>query len=105
MDYYEVAKTIYLNSDNDFYLKYEILQDEQGEINLVMAFMEVRIEIGGTSVPVWAKIEDLPLDHLDPPKNSGFQTSVRMDTRPVKSLSTVIELCKQHRMSFVAPDF
>ena len=104
MTCYEVAKTIYLNNGQDEYLKYEILNDSNGVVDFVMAYMEVRIEIGPTSVPVWTKVDDLSLDHLIPPKTSGFQTEVRVNRYPGKSISTAIDVCKQHRKNFVRPN-
>lgn len=97
---YSVAKTLYLNNDNDKFLKYEIVQDESGEFLFATAFVEVIVNLGASSVPVWAKIEDLTLDHLEPPKRRGFQTEVRMMPYPGKSMATVIDVCKQHRKNF-----
>lgn len=97
---YSVAKTLYINNAIDKLLKYEIVQDESGEILFATAFVEVIVNLGSSSVPVWAKIEDLTLDHLEPPKNGVFQTEVRMIPYPGKSIATVIDVCKQHRRDF-----
>lgn len=97
MIYYEVAKTIYLNNGDDEYFKYEIVEDENGEVCFAMAFIEARVMIDGTSMPVWTKLEDISLDHLTPPKHGGFQTEVRIQPYPGKSISSAIDVCKAHR--------
>lgn len=100
MDCYEIAKTIYLNNGDDEYFKYEIIKGENGEVCFVMAFMEVRVIIDGVSMPVWSKFEDISLDHLLPPKTGGFQTEIRNQPYPGKSVATAIAVCKEHRKKY-----
>lgn len=101
MAYFEVAKIIYLNNINDEFLKYEILSDSNGEVSFIMAYRELTVEVGPGLIPVWTKIDDLSLEHLMPPKNPTFQTHMSMNPYPGKSISTAIDVCKQHRKNFV----
>ncbi|MDC9603520.1 hypothetical protein [Xenorhabdus griffiniae] len=39
----------------------------------------------------------IELDHLDPPKSGGFQTEVRREPYPGKSIGTAIGECRKHR--------
>jgi hypothetical protein len=100
MNYFEVAKTIYLNNGEDEYFKYEIIIDDKGEVSFVMVYMEVKLTVDNTTVPIWSKLEDVTLDHLMPPKHTGFQTDFRINTYPGKSISTAIDVCKDHRKKY-----
>jgi len=95
-----VAKTVYINNADDKYFKYEIIQDEAGEIVFAVAFIEAIIEHDGLSLPMWTKLENITVDHLVPPLNGGFQTEVRDRPYPGKSMSTVIDVCKEHRKRY-----
>ncbi|MBW1213673.1 hypothetical protein ACQV2E_23525 [Pantoea allii] len=95
-----VAKTIYINNVDDKYFKYEIIQDEAGEIVFAVAFIEAIIEHDGLSLPMWTKLENITVDHLVPPKDAGFQTEVRDHPYPGKSMGTVIDVCKEHRKRY-----
>ncbi|WP_312315442.1 hypothetical protein [Atlantibacter sp.] len=100
MIYYEVAKTIYLNNGDDEYFKYEIVEDENGEVCFAMAFIEVRVVIDDVSMPVWSKLENISLDHLMPSKRGAFQTEMRNQPYPGKSIATAITVCKEHRKNY-----
>ncbi len=100
MTCYTVAKTIYINNDDDNFFRYEIIEDETGELVFAMAFIESRIDHEGVSIPVWAKLDNVEIDHLMPPKNRSFQMEVRRDAYPGKSIATVIDVCKKHRKAY-----
>lgn len=100
MTCYTVAKTLYINNDDDDFFRYEIIEDENGELVFAMAYIDARIQTDGLSIPVWTKLDNISIDHLMPPKNSGFQTEVRMSPYPGKSISTVIDVCKEHRKNY-----
>ena len=97
---YTVAKTLYINNGEDDFFRYEIIEDENGELVFAMAYIDARIHNEGLSIPVWSKLDDISIDHLMPPKNGGFQTEVRTSPYPGKSISTIIDVCKEHRRSY-----
>ena len=99
MAYFEVVKTIYLNNGSDEFLKYELLSNGAEEVTVATAYVERKTTYENFAFPVWAKLADITLDHLDA-KRQGFQTQVEMDQRPGKSISSAIDECKKHRASW-----
>ncbi|HHQ5839974.1 hypothetical protein [uncultured Enterobacter sp.] len=96
MAIHNVLKTIYINNNDDTFLRYEIIGNHEADVSFAMAFAEIKNVQDGIEYSLWTKVDNISLDHLEPP-TGGFQQSVRTETYPGKSLSTAIEECKKHR--------
>jgi hypothetical protein len=104
MKYYEVVKVIYLGDSEENLLKYELFSNGNEEVSGVNVFETVKIIGNGQSFPVWIKVDTVALDHLDPPQiiKVGFQTGMRGDLFPCRSIGSAIEECKKHRSKWYA---
>ncbi|MBI6547254.1 hypothetical protein [Xenorhabdus lircayensis] len=97
MSEHKVLETVYIDNDDGDFLKYEIIGEHEQSIHFVMAFAEVRVIGDGISYLVWSKVDNIELDHLEPPKNGGLQREVRLELYPGKHIGSVINECKIHR--------
>ncbi|MDE9519336.1 hypothetical protein KKJ17_16760 [Xenorhabdus bovienii] len=100
MTQHKVLETVYIDNNDGIFLKYEILGEHERDIHFAMAFIEVKVISDGVSYSVWSKVDNIELDHLDPPRGGGFQREVRAELYPGKSIGTAIGECRNHRAAW-----
>ena len=100
MKIHNVLKTIYIDNNDNEFLKYEIIGDHDTSIEKAIISAEVKSKVGGIDGCTLIKIAEIAFDHLSPPKNAGFQQTIRAEMLPGKSLGSVVEECKKHRAAW-----
>ncbi|EMM7986195.1 hypothetical protein RGP13_000015 [Morganella morganii] len=100
MKAHNVLKTIYIDNDDNDFLKYEIIGDHDMSIEKAIISAEVKSKAGDIDGYILIKIGEITFDHLSPPKVAGFQRSVMSEMLPGISLGSVVDECKKHRASW-----
>lgn len=100
MRMYNVLRSIYIdNNDNDFF-KYEIIGEHDGNIEKAIVFARMKLEANSIDGYTLIEIDELTFDNLEPPQNGGFPNMIGREMYPGKSLGSVVEECKKHRVSW-----
>ncbi|NDL64118.1 hypothetical protein [Acerihabitans arboris] len=87
-----VKKTLYVGTDENDYLKYEIVSDGTDQGIIATAYREVALG----EVKLWQRLENVDLSHLGWQKKTGFQAQASNEPRVPKDVHTATEACERH---------
>lgn len=84
MPCFTVVRTLYIDTDDSDFFKYEILSNGSEEVTKIAVYSRRSVQDS------WIECDEISLDYLDV-RESGFTY------RPSKCIATAVNACQEHR--------